>query len=67
MLNGGPMSWYFKRQAIIALSSMKHKYIALTLATSEATWLRLLLTKLSPLKVEDQYVKINVIQENSSI
>lgn len=61
------MSWYSKCQAIVALSSMEAKYIALTLGIKKATWLRLLLTKLSLLKVEDQYIKINVIERNSSI
>lgn len=46
MLNGGPVSWCSKRQATVALSSTEAECIALTLAAKEATWLRLLLTKL---------------------
>ena len=46
MLNGGLVSWCSKRQSMVALLSTKAKYIALTLATKEATWLRLLLTEL---------------------
>ena len=53
MLNGGPVSWCSKRQATVALSSTEAEYIAFTLATKEATWLRLLLTELSLLKAND--------------
>ena len=61
MLNGGPVSWYAKRQATVALSSTEAEYVALTLAAKEATWLRLLLTKLGLLKASDQYAEIKVI------
>lgn len=50
MLNGGPMSWYSKKQPTVALSSTETEYIALTLAAKEATWLRLLLTELGLLQ-----------------
>lgn len=35
MLNGGPVSWYSKKQATIALSSTKVKYIALILVAKK--------------------------------
>ena len=60
MLNGGPVSWYSKKQAIVALSSTEAEYIALTLAAKEATWLRLLLTELGILEANDQHAEINV-------
>lgn len=44
------VSWYLKKQAIIALSSTEAKYIALTLVAKEVIWLHLLLTKLSLLQ-----------------
>lgn len=37
ILNGSPVSWYSKRQAIVALSSTETKYIAFALAAKEAT------------------------------
>lgn len=50
MLNDGPVSWCFKTQPTVALSSTEAEYIALTLAAKEDTWLRLLLTKLGLLQ-----------------
>ncbi|KAI7703162.1 hypothetical protein KC353_g14273 [Hortaea werneckii] len=46
MMGGGPISWCSKRQATVALSSCEAEYIALTQATKEAVWLRLLLREL---------------------
>lgn len=45
MMGGGPVSWCSKRQATVALSSCEAEYIALTQATKEAVWLRLLLAE----------------------
>ena len=41
---GGPISWYSKKQAIVALSKSYTEYVALSAATQEAVWLRQLLT-----------------------
>lgn len=65
MLNGGLVSWCSKSQLTVALSSTKAKYIALTLAAKEATWLHSL-TELGLLKPDDQHPKINVRNRNSS-
>ena len=65
MLNGGPVSWCSKRQSIAALSSTKAEYIALTLAAKEATWLRLLLTKLGLLDPNDQHAQIMILESNT--
>lgn len=61
------MSWYSKYKQIVALSSIKIKYIAFTLAAKKVTWLKLLLTKLSFLKTKDQHIKININEKNSSV
>lgn len=39
MLNKGLVSWCSKKQATVALLSIKAKYITLTLAAKETTWL----------------------------
>ena len=39
-LGGGAISWRSKRQNIVALSSTEAEYVALTLASQEAIWLR---------------------------
>lgn len=46
ILNGESVSWCLKKQPIMALLSIKAQYIALTLTTKEAMWLRFLLKKL---------------------
>ena len=46
MLNGGPISYASRKQAVVALSSTEAEYVALSLAAREATWLRLLFTEL---------------------
>ena len=45
-VNGTPISWSSKRQATTALSSTEAEYMAATLATKEAMWLRRLLSEL---------------------
>lgn len=65
MLNGGPVSWYSKRQATVALSSTEAEYVALTLAAKEATWLRLLLTELGILQPTEQYAEIKFAEEST--
>jgi hypothetical protein len=39
-LNGGPISWKSKKQAIVSLSSMEAEYIALTETVKEGMWLQ---------------------------
>lgn len=65
MLNGGPVSWCSKRQSTVALSSTEAEYIALTLASKEATWLCLLLTELGLLQTGDQHAEIKIVKSNS--
>ncbi len=46
LMAGGAISWLSKKQAIVALSTSEAEYVALSLATQEAVWLRRLLTDL---------------------
>ena len=46
LMAGGAISWLSKKQAVVALSTAEAEYIALSLATQEAVWLRRLLTEL---------------------
>ena len=50
----------------MALSSTKAEYIALTLVAKKATWLRLLLTELGLLQLDDQHALIKVLEQNTS-
>lgn len=43
---------------------MEAKYIALTLAVQEATWMRFLLTKLGLLQTDQQYTLIKISKYN---
>ena len=43
-LGGSPISWASKKQTVVALSTTEAEYIALSLATQEAVWLRNLLS-----------------------
>ncbi len=67
ILNGGPVNWRSKRQATVALSSTEVKYVALTFAAKETTWMRLLLTEVGLLDKEGQYAEIKVIQGKKRI
>ncbi len=64
MLNGGPISYASKKQAVVALSSTEAEYVALSLAAREVTWLRLLLTELRLLKPHDQFADIHIDENN---
>ena len=44
---GGIISWRSKRHTIVALSSTEAEYVAVTLASQEAIWLRRLLSSIS--------------------
>lgn len=52
--------------ATVALSFTEAKYITLTLAAKEATWLRLLLTELGLLHPEQQHAEIKISNPNIS-
>lgn len=67
MLNGGLVSWCSKKQSTIALSSTEAKYIVLLLANKKATWLRLLLTELELLQLDDQHAEIKIFKSNYTL
>ncbi len=46
LMAGGAISWLSKKQASVALSTSEAEYVALSLATQEAIWLRRLLTEI---------------------
>ncbi len=66
-LNGGPISYGSKKQAVVALSSTEAEYVALSLAVREAIWLRLLLTKLGLLQPDQQFAEIRVHESNQCV
>ena len=40
LMMGGPISWLSKKQSVVALSTSEAEYVALSLATQEAVWIR---------------------------
>ena len=66
-LNGGPISYGSKKQAVVALSSTEAEYVALSLAAREATWLRLLLTELGLLQPDQQFAEIRAHESNKCV
>lgn len=45
-MSGGPISWKSQRQKTTALSALEAEYVALSLASREATWLKALLDEI---------------------
>ena len=64
MLNRGSISYVSKKQFVIAILSIETEYVALNLATQEATWLQLLFTELKLLTPSKQFAKIHVYKNN---
>ena len=46
MMSGGPVSWLSKKQPLVSLSTSEAEYVALSMATQEAVWLRRLFADL---------------------
>lgn len=46
IIDGGAVSWFSKRQEIIALSTTESEYVAATHSAKEAIWLRQLISEL---------------------
>lgn len=66
-LNGGPISYGSKKQAVVTLSSTEAEYVTLSLAAREATWLRLLLTELGLLQPDQQFAEIRLHESNKCV
>ena len=64
MLNGVPISYASKKQAVIALSSTEAEYIALNLAAREVIWFWLLLYELGLLTPNDLFVESHIDENN---
>lgn len=62
MLNIGPVSECSKYQSTIAFSLIEARYVILTLAAKEATWLWLLLIILGLLLLSNQFAKIKIMK-----
>ena len=54
---GGVISWASKKQSVVALSSTEAEYIAASLASQEAVWLRSLLGDISFVQKEPTVIK----------
>jgi hypothetical protein len=70
-LAGGPISWKSGKQLIVALSSTKAEYVALTIAVKEAVYVLKLLVELQyplsyqPVKIfEDNHPAINLTNQS---
>ncbi|XP_071728056.1 uncharacterized mitochondrial protein AtMg00810-like [Rutidosis leptorrhynchoides] len=57
------ISWYSKKQGVVALSSMEAEYIAATMAAQECIWLRRLISDI--LQEVDYVVKLKCDNESS--
>jgi KUP system potassium uptake protein len=61
LMAGGPVSWLSKKQPVVALSTSEAEYVALSMATQKAVWLRRFLSGLAPAEV----AKPTVIMEDN--
>ena len=61
LMAGGSVSWLSKKQPIVALSTAEAEYVALSMTTQEAVWLRRILSDLTT--AEDQ--KPTIVMEDN--
>ena len=59
---GGSVSWLSKKQPIVALSTAEAEYVALSMTTQEAVWVRHFLSDLTT--AEDQKPKLFIKDNN---
>ena len=57
ILSRGPISWLSKKQSVTALSTSEAEYVALSVATQEAVWLRRLLSEMRMCSKEPTVLK----------
>ncbi|XP_030968896.1 secreted RxLR effector protein 161-like [Quercus lobata] len=58
LLSGAAISWCSKKQSCIALSTMESDYIACSIATQEAVWLKSFFQSLSVTSLVDEAIKM---------
>ena len=51
-ISSGAISWAFKKQSVVALSTAKIEYISFALASCQALWIRWILSELKHKQVE---------------
>ena len=59
ILSGGAVSWFNKKQPVVALSTAEAEYILLISATQEAVWLRRLLQDLNVCPTKPKVLKVD--------
>ena len=63
-MNGIPISWYSKKQSVVALSTMEAEYIAGATGVSECLWVKDLL---SELKLIADKEPLSLIVDNQAV
>jgi hypothetical protein len=56
---GAPISWCSKKEPVVALSSCEAEYIAASLSTCQAIWLKNLIEEISQAKIESVKLRID--------
>ena len=58
LLSGVAISWCSKKQSCIALSTMEFEYVACSVATQEAVWLKIFFQSLRVTSLSNEAVKM---------
>jgi hypothetical protein len=56
---GAPIPWCLKKEPVVALSSCEAEYIAASLSTCQAIWLKNLIEEISQAKIESVKLRID--------
>ena len=60
MMGGAPVSWYARRQEVVALSSIDSEYVSLCSGVKEVLWIRLLMRDLKIVEGMDSPTVVNM-------